>query len=128
MTADYSMGLASGINAASAIYFFNPNDIAIVPNAYPPLKISETATQNEDATTATFTMTQDLPMQRTDNYIPANDSFKLSISEENTDFLNITADDFELSIGGNEIPSTAYMIAVTKTGTTTKIDITFTSK
>ena len=125
----YKFGVESEVNSASAISLLNPNTMSIIPNEYPPLTINETATGNDNGTTATFVMKQLLPRQRTNSYIPVDDSFELTMTEKNTGFLAISPDDFHLYVDNIEVPNDgiAYKLATEKSKDTTTIKLTLTS-
>lgn len=126
----YLYGVESGVNTASAVFFFDPTQISIIPNKYPDMAITKTASSLENGTKMSITMVQDLPGQRTDNYIPVNDSFELTINEKNTGFLNILSSDFKLSIDGVQLPNdgSAYKLTSKKSGDTTSIKINITTE
>lgn len=115
-TDGYRLGSYSQSGSATAINFFQPSLKSQLPVNYDPLIIPKTATSSEDGQKMELEMNQLLTRQALASYIPANDSFKLTITEKNTDFLEVKNSDFVLSVDGNEIANDgeSYVIEVEK--------------
>lgn len=128
-TTGYQFGFSTNINVNSSIILFDPTVKQVIPSEYRPLAINQTATGNEDGTKASLVMKQVLPIQPNENYVPVNNSFKLSISENNTDFFNMSKDDFQLFVDNVQVPAdgSAYTLNLEKSGEKMTVNITLTS-
>lgn len=126
----YLMGTsASSGQSAANLAFFGPTKGNPIPIDYDPLRIKQNAVSSKDGKTfkAEITMEQPLNEQSELNYIPSNDSFELLIEEKNTGFLNVSTEDFSLSVDGEEVPSNAYTLDVNQSGTKTNVSIQLTT-
>lgn len=124
--AGYSFGsITSNSGSATAMPFFSPGLKSPLPVDYLPLAIPKTASPSADQKKMELTMKQELSKQTIDKYVPDNDSFKLTITEENTDFLDIQKNDFSLFMNNQEVVNdgTAYVLDLAKSGDKTTITV-----
>lgn len=124
-TTGYKFGSVSSISSAAAIHFFQSSLKSPLPVDYLPLTIPKTAEPSTDQKSMELTMEQTLSKQSIESYIPTDDSFDLSIVEENTQFLDINKEDFTLSIDGNTIANdgNSYTLDVVQSGTKATITV-----
>ncbi|MGX7149950.1 hypothetical protein [Enterococcus ureasiticus] len=123
--AGYSFGSITSGGSATALPFFSPGLKSPLPVDYLPLAIPKTASPSADQKKMELTMKQELSKQTIDKYVPDNDSFKLTITEENTTFLDIQKNDFSLFMNNQEVVNdgTAYTLDVGKSGDKTTITV-----
>lgn len=121
----YSLGSITDSGSATALNFFSPGMKSPLPVDYLPLTIPKAASPSADQKKMELTMRQELSKQTIDKYIPDNDSFKLSITEDNTGFLDIKKNDFSLFMNNQQIANdgTAYTLDVARSGDKTTISI-----